>query len=493
MQKRLLQLAAGASLALCTEAHAQDRPREPIDVERFKPAVTYDGFIQTEGTDVRYPLPEGDPFELAGYLNYALNSLVVVGPEDNITEKFVAHRVGADLIGSMTIFEGFAVGLDIPFFLFQYGDADPKWGGLGDIRIVPKYRILDDREIIGLAVLAELRVPTHSDEEFSGGARNVVFWPRLALDHRFDFGLRFGVNAGVSIREDTQFENVTATHEFTYSGALAYRFGGLEGPAEIGFDLAGATGLKSIDYEELPLEAIIFGAVFPTSCLTVQFGPGMGIVPGYGIPTFRAFAGIRYAPSENDRDGDGIPDDVDKCPDVPEDRDGYMDRDGCPEDDDTRDDDKDGIPNVDDACPEAKETINGIEDEDGCPDKGPVKVVREKGKLLVLENIEFATSSAAIRQSSYGILNQVALMMKANPDIKQLRIEGHTDSRGSRDMNMKLSQARAESVRNYLISRGISPDRLTAQGFGPDHPVVTPEVTQEDMQKNRRSEFIIER
>jgi outer membrane protein OmpA-like peptidoglycan-associated protein len=493
MHKRLLTTAAWVTLALSADVSAQERVREPIDVERFKPAVTYDGFVITEGTDVRYPLPDGDPFELAGYLNYQLNSLVVVGPEDNIVDKFVAHRVGGDLIASMTLFEGFAVGIDVPFFLLQYGDADPNWGGLGDVRIVPKYRILDDREIVGLAVLGELRVPTHTDEEFSGGARMVTFWPRLALDHRFRFGLRFGVNAGVAIRKDTQFENVTATHEFTYSGAVAYRFGGLEGPAEIGLDVAGATGLKSIDYEELPLEGFIYGAVFPTSCLTVQFGPSAGIVPGYGIPTFRAFAGIRYAPSENDRDGDGIPDEADRCPDVPEDRDGYMDRDGCPEDDDTRDDDQDGIPNVDDACPGQKETINGIEDEDGCPDKGAAKVVREKGKLLVLENIEFATSSAAIRPSSYGVLNQVALMMKANPDIKMLRIEGHTDSRGSRDMNMKLSQARAESVRNYLIGRGISPDRLTAQGFGPDRPVVTPEKTEEDMQKNRRSEFIIER
>ena len=106
-----------------------------------------------------------------------------------------------------------------------------------------------------------------------------------------------------------------------------------------------------------------------------------------------------------------------------------------------------------------------------------------------LENIEFATGSATIRPSSYSILNQVALMVKANPDIKKLRIEGHTDSRGSREMNIKLSQDRADSVRNHLIGQGIAPERLEANGFGPDRPLVE-ETDAAAMQKNRRVEIV---
>lgn len=482
---------ACALLFVATEAPAQERVREPLDVERFKPAVTFDPFVVTEGSDVRWPLPH-DAFQLGGYLNYSLNPLVVVGADDSIVDRFVAGRLGGDLIGSMTLFDGFALGVGVPFFLFQTGDQDANFGGLGDLRIVPKYRILDDRDLIGLAILGELRVPTHSDEEFSGGARNVVFAPKIALDHRFGFGLRVGANAGVLLREGTQFENVEAASEFTYSAAASYQFDGYSGLAEVGIDVNGATGLTSIDFEELPLEALLYGAIHPSEEWTIQFGPGMGIVPGYGTPTFRFFAGLRWSPTTHDRDHDGIPDDEDACPDVPEDRDDFQDADGCPEDDDTRDDDGDGVINVDDDCPTEKETINGIEDEDGCPDQGDPKVLREKDKLLVVENIEFATSSATISPSSYSILDQVALMLKANPDIKRLRIEGHTDSRGSREMNMKLSQDRADSVRRFLIQKGIDKDRLTAKGFGPDQPLVE-EKDNAAMQKNRRVEFIIER
>jgi len=479
-------------------AAAQPRVREPIDVERFEPHITYDGFVNAEGSDVR---PEADRWEAGLYLNYGLNQLVVVNGDNTVSDRFVSGRLGFDLLGSVTIIGPFALGIGMPVFLGQTGDdADldgdgfaepPSFAGLGDLRLAPKVRLLDDREIIGLALIGDLRIPTHAGD-FSGGARMLSGGARLALDHRFGAsGFRLGANAGVVIREGTRFENVNALSEYIYAVAASYRIGGWDGLVTLGAELNGATALTSdIAFEELPLEGFLFGKVHATKEWTVSFGPSLGIVPGYGIPTFRVHAGVRYTPTNNDRDGDGIPDDDDACPDDPEDRDGFQDSDGCPEDDDERDDDHDGIPNADDECPQKKETINGIEDEDGCPDGGPAKVIRKDNKLLVLENIEFATSSAMIRPRSYPILNQVALMLKANDDIARLRIEGHTDSRGSRDMNMKLSQNRAESVRKYLIMRGVDGERLEAKGYGPDRPLVD-EVDQAAMQKNRRVEFII--
>jgi OOP family OmpA-OmpF porin len=150
------------------------------------------------------------------------------------------------------------------------------------------------------------------------------------------------------------------------------------------------------------------------------------------------------------------------------------------------------VVNSKDLCPNEKETINGFQDEDGCPDLGPAQVIREQGKLRILENVEFATGSAMIQPSSYSLLNQVALVLRANPDIKHMRIEGHTDTRGKREMNLTLSDARARSVRQYLIMKGIRPERVSSKGFGPDRPIVTPEKTNDDLQKNRRVEFIIE-
>jgi outer membrane protein OmpA-like peptidoglycan-associated protein len=461
-------------------AGAQD-----LDAERFKPAVTHDGFIELEGSAVRDP---SDRWELGLFLNYSRNSLIVVDADGDLTSQFVSGRLGFDLYGSVTIAGPFAVGLDVPFFLAQTGDASPSFAGLGDIRIAPKLRILDDRDTLGLALIAELRAPTHAGD-FAGGARNVVVWPKLALDHRFAVGLRFGVNAGVAIREKTTFLNVDAGTEITYAGALGYRFGGLDGVVELGAELNGAAGVTAADAEELPLEGLAYLKIDPSDEWEIALGPGVGLVPGYGIPVFRAFAGIRWTPTSHDKDHDGVPDGDDKCPDVPEDRDGDRDRDGCPEED--ADDDHDGVSNANDDCPNQKETINGFQDEDGCPDPGDRRVIYEDGKVRVLDNVRFRSGSAEIDPESYTLLDQVALTLKANDDIERIRVEGHTDDTGPRDVNVRLSKARANSVRDYLIRRGVSPKRLTAEGYGPDKPLVngTDEAARG---KNRRVEFIID-
>ncbi len=476
-----LSLAAAATFAT-QAARAQ---ATNIDVERFKPAVTHDGFVETEGSAVR---DASDRFELGLFLNYARNPLVVVDTAGDLQAQFVSGRMGLDLYGSATIAGPFAIGLDLPFFLVQTGDASPSFAGLGDVRLVPKLQILDDRDSIGLALLAELRAPTHAGD-FAGGARNVVFWPRIVLDHRFaPGGLRVGANAGAALREGTTFLNVDAASEFTYAAALGYRFGGVEGPVEIGADVNGGVGLAAADAEEIPLEGLLYVKIDPDEEWQITAGPGFGLVPGYGIPVFRAFAGVRYAPTSHDRDHDGVGDDEDKCPEEREDRDGDRDGDGCPEED--ADDDHDGVPNADDECPTVKETINGVADDDGCPDTGDPRVIYEEGKVRVLDNVRFRSGSAQIDPESYSLLDQVALTLKANPEIKRLRVEGHTDDTGPREMNVRLSKSRADSVRRYLIGKGVAPDRLTSEGYGPDKPLESGD-DEASRAKNRRVEFII--
>ena len=234
--------AACAVLAAATPASAQSTD---IDVERFKPAVTHDAFVVTEGSGVREP---GYSWEFGLFLNYARNPLIVATGDGEVRSQIVSGRLGADLMASVTIAEPFALGLDVPFFLAQSGEGSPSFAGLGDIRLVPKLRLLDDRDFIGLGLVAELRVPTHT--AFAGGARNVVFWPRIVLDHRFAPGLRFGVNAGVAIREGTTYANVEAASELTYAAALGYRFGGIDGKVEIGAEANGGIGIAADDLNE---------------------------------------------------------------------------------------------------------------------------------------------------------------------------------------------------------------------------------------------------
>lgn len=188
-----------------------------------------------------------------------------------------------------------------------------------------------------------------------------------------------------------------------------------------------------------------------------------------------------------DRDGDTIMDDKDECPDDPEDFDKYEDKDGCPE----PDNDADGILDPKDECPLQPENVNGIDDLDGCPDVklDLVEVRKDIGKIEIKDKVYFETGKAVIRSLSFELLNQVARAIDSNPGMEVL-VEGHTDSVGSNSMNMGLSQRRADSVREYLLGRGLAPERLTAIGFGEEKPIDT-NRTKQGREKNRRVEFTI--
>jgi OOP family OmpA-OmpF porin len=187
-----------------------------------------------------------------------------------------------------------------------------------------------------------------------------------------------------------------------------------------------------------------------------------------------------------DNDNDGVPDSLDDCKNQPEDMDGYKDDDGCPD----LDNDSDGIPDAVDKCPLKPETINGYKDTDGCPDKGRAQVIIKEKKIVILKKVYFATARAKIKKHSFSILEQVALMLKAHPNIKGVRIEGHTDSRGNKRRNRRLSQKRAEAVRTFLIGKGVEASRLFAIGYGPDKPIDS-NRTKRGRSKNRRVEFTI--
>jgi len=181
-----------------------------------------------------------------------------------------------------------------------------------------------------------------------------------------------------------------------------------------------------------------------------------------------------------DNDKDGIPDVRDKCPNEPEDKDGFQDEDGCPD----PDNDKDGIPDARDKCPNDPETKNGFQDDDGCPDEIPKEVKQFTG---VIEGINFETGSAAILPGSYGLLDRAVKVLSDYRDV-MIEISGHTDSRGGADYNRDLSTRRAQSVREYFLARGIDARRIVAIGYGMDRPIAS-NKTEAGRASNRRIEF----
>ncbi len=247
------------------------------------------------------------------------------------------------------------------------------------------------------------------------------------------------------------------------------------------------------------------------------------------------------ANTESDKDRDGIIDSKDECVELPEDKDGFLDEDGCPDNDNdedgladiddgcpnqpgllenlgcpVNDSDKDGIIDSEDDCPSdpgLKEnhgcpvtdqdkdgisddkdncpTVFGVKENQGCPQKvyTLVSVNKEAKKIEIKDKIYFETGKAIIKPQSHELLNQIADVLK-NYATMEVSIEGHTDSDGSASANLTLSENRANAVRDYIVSQGIKSIRLAAVGFGESAPIQS-NKTARGKEANRRVEFRI--
>ena len=394
---------------------------------------------------------------------------------------------------------------------------------------------------------------------------------------------------GSVVSWERNVESLNLSHELTYGVGAGVELGSRDVVAL--FDAFGAAGITRIakNSRASPLEAVLGVRVFSEVGLVFTAGVGAGLIADYGSPLWRAVMGFAWHKRNFDRDEDGIEDDVDNCPDVPEDKDGFEDDDGCPELDNDKDEipdaddrcplipedrdgfedgdgcpendndndqipdpndqcpnqpetynqwhDRDGcpdtvpdtdgdglldpndrcpavaedmdgfedengcpdldndldrIPDIRDQCPNVPETINGFEDRDGCPDERPtrtlVKVTREK--IEILEKVYFHTDKDTIKKESHPVLTQVAEVLVQNPGIKKVRVEGHTDGKGTDAYNNDLSQRRAESVKRFLTERGVEEGRAVPMGYGETLPIA-PNTTAKGRAQNRRVEFVI--
>jgi outer membrane protein OmpA-like peptidoglycan-associated protein len=207
---------------------------------------------------------------------------------------------------------------------------------------------------------------------------------------------------------------------------------------------------------------------------------------------------------DEDNDGDNIADFEDNCPDLKEDFDNFNDLDGCPD----LDNDNDGLVDANDKCPDQPETFNNFEDFDGCPDEVPetkveevvppnniekkeTSVPKEKklrvaipNEFLLQGDKIFANGSANIKPSAHKLLNSIADQMKTNSSFSW-RIEGHLDNSGNPAELKQLSADRANAVKKYLVSKGLSSALFQTIGLGDEVPIA-PNSTIQGKLKNRR-------
>jgi OmpA-OmpF porin, OOP family len=217
--------------------------------------------------------------------------------------------------------------------------------------------------------------------------------------------------------------------------------------------------------------------------------------------------GLSVSGCEGDGDNDGVADPLDKCPTTPAGT--AVDSDGC-----ALDSDGDGVNNVDDQCPTtpagdqvdavgctlkpAQPVVNDSDDDrildayDKCPNSAPGAVVDvdgcEKVTKFILDNVYFETNSARLTPDSTVILDGVADTLMGGNGIKYIQVIGHTDSRGAQAYNLSLSGSRANTVKEYLVSKGVNAGMISSKGMGESAPVDS-NNTAAGRAKNRRVEI----
>ena len=363
---------------------------EKIDVQQYKPAPgTYD-LLGLHSARV------GKSWNLGLSVNYAKDPLAFRDPRENTTVySLVGSQLTADVMGAISLFDRFELGLAIPFTSQSSGTAtvaalaEQSGGksGLGDVRVVPKANLYSAGGL-NLGAAMPIHLPTGGSTGFLGGGFSVR--PKLLGEWSSSSGMRVLANVGLNLRSKQQLHNLVVSNELAYGvGAeVPFQVGARE--LSVGGTLMGAMGLGQSGSEEKPLELLATAKYRISDVIAAQLGGGPGLSQGYGTPGFRLFAALSYVPESKaepkpepkaepkpepkaepkkpvDSDGDGITDDKDACPQAAEDKDGFQDEDGCPD----LDNDQDGIADVNDKCPNEPETKNGFQDEDGCPDVAP--------------------------------------------------------------------------------------------------------------------------
>jgi predicted outer membrane repeat protein len=361
----------------------------------------------------------------------------------------------------------------------------------GDLRlggVIPAWSPTGARP--GVALAPSVWLPTGREADYvgnpgvSGGAVVAVAQEIGA------FG--WAVNAGARVGRQEADRNVAAG-----AGPLA----ALGGHVLVTDALAVSAELAvqgEAGFTSFPLEATAGARWRLKRGVWTSLGGGAGLNDAPGAASWRALVGVGWshrAPEmevflvadeiapERDRDGDGLADVVDECPDQPETFDTFEDEDGCPE----LDGDGDGVPFERDACPE--EPIYPEQDprySDGCP-----KLAELSGdKIIITQSIFFTEGSAEILPVSFEVLEAVAAIILDHPELDGVLVEGHTNNNGAAELNYELSEDRAAAVVEWMREQGVSRHRLFSKGYGFDVPLVDHDSPDAE-RINRRVEFTV--
>jgi OOP family OmpA-OmpF porin len=369
-------------------ASAQTLPS--IDVRTWRPSTDPGGSLVLEPMTV----PALGQWSAGAWLNYTDHPVTLrAAGTTSVALRPVANLVGGDLTGAIGIGVRMSVGLDLPMFLYQNGTnplpstvattTSVPTTGLGDIGINVKGSILpNEGGGFGLAAQGIVTLPTGDRTSFmgDGSATSTV---RLMADYSLVFA-DLQASLGYTLHTDHHVWPNTSVGGITFGDQIPWSIGIRINPTLFGLDRSNRETWEVAGHGSLPAGPVgPFGTGDPGSAALspvllavsdrvalghyrdafVLAGIDIGLNTAVGVPAVRFIAGVGWAPRSHDMDKDGIPDDVDQCPEIAEDRDGYEDADGCPD----VDDDDDGIVDREDACPRVPGSPSTDPRKNGCP------------------------------------------------------------------------------------------------------------------------------
>jgi OmpA-OmpF porin, OOP family len=377
--------AAIAVAAIAPAASAQSTPNavpssngSGFDTHLFRPAMDSKGLFSQNGTDIL----GAKEFSLGLVLDYGHNLLRTL-----TSSPLVEHSFQGTLQLSYGVANQLVVGIDVPVDLMSgtqsvdgagnalfpglWGPGKLDYQGLGYVAAHAKWRVLKVEHGFGLALGAQAGWGLSAAAANGGADPGFWVWPIVAAEKRFGptGQLRIALNAGYR-GHSASGSTLPLNHGTFVDGSLLTYGGGASLRVLESLDLVAEmygtylTASEANGAITSSNEAVGGIKLFVERNSFLMIGGGTRLGHGFEAADQRAFLGFVFEPSIGDRDGDGIKDDVDQCPDDPEDFDGFKDEDGCPD----PDNDNDGIPDVDDRCPNVPEDREGDHDEDGCPE-----------------------------------------------------------------------------------------------------------------------------